>query len=57
MEVSSHGLDQGRRNALAFDVAVMTNLSRDHLDYHGTMQAYGEAKGQVVRLERSRNAG
>ena len=43
MEVSSHGLDQGRVTALAFDVAVMTNLSRDHLDYHGTMQAYGEA--------------
>ena len=37
MEVSSHGLDQGRVAALAFDVAVMTNLSRDHLDYHGTM--------------------
>ena len=47
MEVSSHGLDQGRVTALAFDVAVMTNLSRDHLDYHGTMQAYAAAKAKL----------
>jgi UDP-N-acetylmuramoyl-L-alanyl-D-glutamate--2,6-diaminopimelate ligase len=47
MEVSSHGLDQGRATALAFDVAVLTNLSRDHLDYHGTMQAYGDAKAKL----------
>jgi UDP-N-acetylmuramoyl-L-alanyl-D-glutamate--2,6-diaminopimelate ligase len=47
MEVSSHGLDQGRATALAYDVAVLTNLSRDHLDYHGTMQAYGEAKAKL----------
>ncbi|WP_095106068.1 UDP-N-acetylmuramoyl-L-alanyl-D-glutamate--2,6-diaminopimelate ligase [Pseudomonas sp. Irchel 3E20] len=47
MEVSSHGLDQGRVSALAFDVAVLTNLSRDHLDYHGTMQAYGQAKAKL----------
>ncbi|MCB2253000.1 UDP-N-acetylmuramoyl-L-alanyl-D-glutamate--2,6-diaminopimelate ligase [Pseudomonas chlororaphis] len=47
MEVSSHGLDQGRVTALAFDVAVLTNLSRDHLDYHGTMQAYGAAKAKL----------
>jgi UDP-N-acetylmuramoyl-L-alanyl-D-glutamate--2,6-diaminopimelate ligase len=47
MEVSSHGLDQGRVTALAFDVAVFTNLSRDHLDYHGTMQAYGAAKAKL----------
>jgi UDP-N-acetylmuramyl tripeptide synthase len=33
--------------ALAFDVAVMTNLSRDHLDYHGTMEAYGDAKAKL----------
>ncbi|RTR36544.1 UDP-N-acetylmuramoyl-L-alanyl-D-glutamate--2,6-diaminopimelate ligase [Shewanella canadensis] len=44
MEVSSHGLIQGRVEAVPFDVAVFTNLSRDHLDYHGTMQAYGDAK-------------
>lgn len=47
MEVSSHGLDQGRVTALAFDVAVMTNLSRDHLDYHGTMEAYATAKAKL----------
>ncbi|RMM43286.1 UDP-N-acetylmuramoyl-L-alanyl-D-glutamate--2,6-diaminopimelate ligase [Pseudomonas corrugata] len=47
MEVSSHGLDQGRVTALAFDIAVLTNLSRDHLDYHGSMQAYGEAKAKL----------
>lgn len=47
MEVSSHGLDQGRVEALDFDVAVFTNLSRDHLDYHGDMAAYGEAKARL----------
>jgi len=47
MEVSSHALAQGRVNAVAFDVAVFTNLSRDHLDYHGTMDAYGEAKRRL----------
>ncbi|WP_132144651.1 UDP-N-acetylmuramoyl-L-alanyl-D-glutamate--2,6-diaminopimelate ligase [Luteibacter rhizovicinus] len=47
MEVSSHALDQGRVNAIAFDVAVFTNLTRDHLDYHGTMEAYGEAKARL----------
>ena len=47
MEVSSHGLDQGRVAALDFDVAVFTNLSRDHLDYHGNMQAYGSAKARL----------
>ncbi|WP_079203099.1 UDP-N-acetylmuramoyl-L-alanyl-D-glutamate--2,6-diaminopimelate ligase [Pseudomonas sp. CC6-YY-74] len=47
MEVSSHGLHQGRVTALAFDVAVFTNLSRDHLDYHGSMDAYGEAKAAL----------
>lgn len=44
MEVSSHGLVQGRVNATQFDIAVFTNLTRDHLDYHGTMRAYGNAK-------------
>jgi UDP-N-acetylmuramyl-tripeptide synthetase len=47
MEVSSHGLDQGRVNAVAFDVAVFTNLTRDHLDYHGTMEGYGDAKEKL----------
>ena len=47
MEVSSHGLDQGRVNGVAFDVALFTNLTRDHLDYHGTMDAYGAAKARL----------
>src|SRR5688500_10390123 len=47
MEVSSHGLSQGRVNGVAFDCALFTNLSHDHLDYHGTMQAYGEAKARL----------
>ena len=44
MEVSSHGLAQGRVNGVHFDVAMLTNLSRDHLDYHGDMAAYASAK-------------
>ena len=47
MEVSSHGLDQGRVADIKFDVAVFTNLTRDHLDYHGTMERYGEAKAKL----------
>lgn len=48
MEVSSHALDQGRVDGVHFDVAVFTNLTRDHLDYHGDMQAYGEAKARLL---------
>lgn len=47
MEVSSHGLEQGRVAAIQFQVALFTNLSRDHLDYHGSMEAYGKAKLQL----------
>lgn len=47
MEVSSHGLDQGRLNGTHFDIAVLTNLSRDHLDYHQTMEAYAAAKQKL----------
>ncbi|WP_286239708.1 UDP-N-acetylmuramoyl-L-alanyl-D-glutamate--2,6-diaminopimelate ligase [Neptuniibacter halophilus] len=47
MEVSSHALEQGRVAAVAFDYALFTNLSRDHLDYHGSMQAYAEAKARL----------
>ena len=44
IEVSSHGLVQHRIEALNFNAAIFTNLSRDHLDYHGTMEEYAEAK-------------
>ncbi len=47
MEVSSHGLHQGRVNGVEFDLAVLTNLSRDHLDYHETMEDYAAAKQQL----------
>jgi UDP-N-acetylmuramoyl-L-alanyl-D-glutamate--2,6-diaminopimelate ligase len=47
MEVSSHALDQGRVAGVRFDAAVFTNLTQDHLDYHGTMAAYGEAKSKL----------
>jgi UDP-N-acetylmuramoyl-L-alanyl-D-glutamate--2,6-diaminopimelate ligase len=47
VEVSSHALDQGRVDGIRFDVAVFTNLSREHLDYHGTMRAYFEAKAAL----------
>lgn len=49
MEVSSHALSQQRVNGVAFDVALFTNLSRDHLDYHGTMDAYAESKALLLR--------
>jgi UDP-N-acetylmuramoyl-L-alanyl-D-glutamate--2,6-diaminopimelate ligase len=48
MEVSSHSLDQRRVDGLEFDVAVFTNLTRDHLDYHGTMEKYLEAKARLL---------
>ncbi len=50
MEVSSHALHQDRIAAVRIDTAVFTNLSRDHLDYHGSMQAYGEAKAQLFQI-------
>ena len=48
MEVSSHALDQRRVDGLAFDAVVFTNLTRDHLDYHGSMTAYRRAKARLV---------
>ena len=48
MEVSSHSLDQRRVDGLAFDVVVFTNLTRDHLDYHGTMENYFRAKALLL---------
>ena len=49
MEVSSHGIVQERINGATFAVAMLTNLSRDHLDYHASMEAYAEAKGRLFR--------
>ncbi|TDK30033.1 UDP-N-acetylmuramoyl-L-alanyl-D-glutamate--2,6-diaminopimelate ligase [Luteimonas terrae] len=51
MEVSSHALDQGRVDAVHYDVAVFTNLTRDHLDYHGDMAGYGAAKAKLFVRE------
>ncbi len=45
MEVSSHGLELGRLAGVDYDVAIFTNLTHDHLDFHGTMENYGNAKG------------
>lgn len=56
MEVSSHALAQGRVNGMRFEVAVLTNLSRDHLDYHHSMAAYGEAKRQLFLMPHLKTA-
>jgi UDP-N-acetylmuramoyl-L-alanyl-D-glutamate--2,6-diaminopimelate ligase len=50
MEISSHALDQDRTGELALDVAVLTNLGRDHLDYHGDLMAYLAAKARILDL-------
>ncbi len=50
MEVSSHGLDQARVAGIKYNCAVFTNLTRDHLDYHGTMEAYAEAKYRLFSM-------
>lgn len=59
MEVSSHGLDQARLDGIAFDLGIWTNLSKDHLDYHGSMEAYRAAKERLFteRFDASRAQG
>lgn len=56
MEVSSHALTQGRVNGVNFDVALLTNLTRDHLDFHGDMQSYAAAKRRLFAWERLKHA-
>ncbi len=56
MEVSSHALDQGRVSGTAFDIAVFTNLSRDHLDYHKSIEDYAAAKFQLFHSFGAKNA-
>ena len=55
LEVSSHALDQGRVNGTHFDSAIFTNLSQDHLDYHGTMAAYGASKAKLFKEFNAKN--
>jgi UDP-N-acetylmuramoyl-L-alanyl-D-glutamate--2,6-diaminopimelate ligase len=56
MEVSSHALDLGRVGGVRFDATVFTNLSQDHLDHHGTMERYFEAKASLFTEERTDHA-
>ena len=56
LEVSSHALDQGRVNGVDFDLAVFTNLSRDHLDYHHSLEEYFAAKQKLFAFESLRAA-
>jgi len=56
LEASSIGIEEGRMNGARVDVAVFTNMTRDHLDYHGTMEAYAEAKRKLFLWPRLRTA-
>ena len=56
MEVSSHALVLGRVDGLVFDIAIFTQLSQDHLDFHGTMEDYFAAKASLFTAERARRA-
>lgn len=55
VEVSSHALEQGRVNGVEFDTVVITNLSQDHLDYHGSMEEYAAAKKKILHLPNVKN--
>ncbi|WP_018151924.1 UDP-N-acetylmuramoyl-L-alanyl-D-glutamate--2,6-diaminopimelate ligase [Leeia oryzae] len=56
MEVSSHALEQGRANGVPFSTALFTNLTRDHLDYHGDMAAYAAAKARLFKWPNLKHA-
>ena len=56
MEISSHGLDQNRAAAVRLNTAIFTNLTRDHLDYHGNMESYGAAKKKLFMQKGLKNA-
>lgn len=56
LETSSIGIEEGRMDGARVDVAIFTNLTRDHLDYHGTMEAYAEAKARLFQWPRLRLA-
>jgi len=56
MEVSSHGLVQGRVNGVRFDCALFTNLTHDHLDFHGSMEAYAAAKARMFEFASLKHA-
>jgi len=55
MEYSSHGLDQNRASSINLNTAIFTNLSRDHIDYHQTMERYGEAKRKLFLFKSLKN--
>ena len=57
MEASSHALHQHRVDAIRIDAAIFTNLTQDHLDYHGTLEKYFEAKSRLFEIAASRPAG
>src|SRR5690606_27114786 len=50
LEMTSHGLAQGRLNGVDIDVAVLTNVTHEHLDYHGSFEAYLAAKGRMFAM-------